>query len=331
MPDFKNEIVNAVSISLANKYEADQIDIISDAIISALADYTVTRTCTDIATYTDINGQLIKRYCACLMIDGKSEKTIDQYRRTIAKMANFLNMRLQDVGVYDLRLFFAHEKQRGISNRTLENTRANISAFYQWMTREDIIAKNPCVNVPSIKYVDKVREPFSAIEIDSLRSACKGKKERALIEVLLSTGMRVSELTGVLLSDVDFDTMSIHVRNGKGGKERTVYMSDLARKHLQAYLHERKELGGHLFYNKKHGQLNAGGVRHILNVIAERAGVDNVFPHRFRRTFATGMANRGMEVQEVSKLLGHSNLNTTMTYVYTSEEKIKASYNRFIA
>ena len=265
------------------------------------------------------------------MISGKSEKTIAQYKRTAEKLAQVTNKIYTDIGVYDIRLFLAEEKQRGVSNRTLENTRANLSAFFQWLLQEDHITKNPCMNISPIKYTDKVRLPFSTVEIDSLRFACRTAKERAIIETLLATGMRVSELTGLEVSDVNFSDMSVHVKNGKGAKERTVYIDDLARTHLQEYLKSRKNESSILFLNKDGTQIAPGGIRHILKQLGKRAGVDNVHPHRFRRTFATGMANRGMDIQEIRKLLGHSNINTTLEYVYTSDEKAHASYLRYSA
>ena len=150
-----------------------------------------------------------------------------------------------------------------------------------------------------------------------------------MIEILLSTGIRVSELTGLRVNDVNFNNLSIHVTNGKGAKERTVYMNDLAKTHLNNYLMEQNVIGSTIFMNKKKKPLNPGGVRYILNTIAKRAGVDNVHPHRFRRTFATGLADRGMDIQEIRKILGHGNINTTLEYVYTSDEKAHASYLKY--
>lgn len=173
--------------------------------------------------------------------------------------------------------------------------------------------------------------PFSTIEIDAIRTACKNKKERAIVEFLLASGVRVSELCSIRINDINFDTLSVIVREGKGAKQRKVYINDLASKHLVDYLTTRNVNGDYLFYNKKKEPLKPGGVRHLLKAIEERAGISNVHPHRFRRTFATGMSNRGMDIQEIGKLLGHSNLDTTLTYVYTSEEKIRTSYLKYTA
>ena len=329
MSDYKMQFIKQLEIELANSIEVTVIERTIDAVTRILNDYELTKIGTEIIPYNGVNEMLLNAYCGCLLIGGKSEKTIEQYRRTAIKLSEFIGKTFPEIGVYDIRLFLAAEKQRGVSNRTLENTRANLSAFFQWLNQEEHISKNPCMNIKPIKYTDKVRLPFSAVEIDALRMACKNTKERAIIELLLSTGIRVSELTGLELDDINFNDMSIHVKNGKGSKERTVYMNDLARTHLQTYLTDRKQISRELFLNKKKEGMNPGGVRHILNEIGKRAGTDNVHPHRFRRTFATGLASRGMDIQEIQKLLGHSNINTTLEYVFTSDEKAHASYLKY--
>lgn len=331
MSDYKLQFIKQVEMELAAVLGSDQFEATIDAVTRVLNDYDITRTGTEIIPYSGINEMLLNTYCGCLLIGGKSEKTIGQYRRTALKLSEFVSKTFPEMGVYDIRLFLAAEKQRGVSNRTLENTRANLSAFFQWLHQEEHIGKNPCMNIKPIKYTDKVRLPFSSVEIDALRMACKNSKERAIIELLLSSGIRVSELTGLGIDDVSFSDMSIHVKKGKGSKERTVYMNDLARTHLQTYLAERSYSSMFLFTNKKKDSLNAGGVRHILKMVGSRAGVDNVHPHRFRRTFATGLASRGMEIQEIQKLLGHTNINTTLEYVFTSDEKAHASYLKYVA
>ena len=329
MGDYKMEFMQETEIKLA--FLGDERQKAVDVIAGILKDYDLSKSETDLIVYPEVNEKLLNRYCACLAIGGKSEKTIAQYRRTAERFAQVTNKIYTDIGVYDVRLFLGEEKQRGVSNRTLENTRANLSAFYQWLLQEDHITKNPLMSVQPIKYPDKIRLPFSTIEIDSLRLACRTLKERAIIEVLLATGIRVSELTDLRVDDLDFGSLSVRVRNGKGAKGRTVYMTDLARQHVRAYLMNRDVLDNYLFLNRTGAQLAPGGVRHILKELGKRAGVDNVHPHRFRRTFATGLANRGMDIQEIRKLLGHSNINTTMEYVYTSDEKAQASYMRYSA
>ena len=331
MADYKAQLVADVTEALVGQIRQSDIETVSDEMVIALRDYEVTKRVTDLVKYDGANEMILKRYKACLVIAGRSEKTVAQYERTVKKLFIALQKNYTDMTVSDLRFFLAYEKSRGVSNRTLENTRVQISAFFSWLLEEELINKNPCRSITPIKYTKEVKLPFSTVEIDAIRSACKTKKERAIVEFLLSSGVRVSELCTIRISDVNFDTLAVVVREGKGSKQRTVYINDLTSKHLIEYLSKRNVAGDYLFYNKAKQPLNPGGVRHILKTIEERAGIANVHPHRFRRTFATGLANRGMDIQEIGKLLGHSNLNTTLTYVYTSDEKVRTSYLRYSA
>lgn len=331
MADYKTQFVSDVSEALVGKIKQSDIEIVSDEMALALRDYDLTRRNTELAVYEGVNEKILMRYKACLTIAGRSPKTVVAYERTVKKLFMALQKNYTDMTVSDLRYFLAYEKNRGVSNRTLENTRVQISAFFSWLLDEELINKNPCRSITPIRYTKEVKLPFSTVEIDAIRSVCKNKKERAIVEFLLASGVRVSELCSIRISDINFDTLAVIVREGKGSKQRTVYINELASKHLVEYLTTRNINGDYLFYNKKKEALNPGGVRFLLKEIEDRAGINNVHPHRFRRTFATGLANRGMEIQEIGKLLGHSNLNTTLTYVYTSEEKIRSSYLKYIA
>lgn len=328
--DNRLDLVNEFRESLISKVSSSVAELVTDELIKIVRDYDITKACRELVTFDDIDYRILKRYCACLTIDGKSQNTIEAYYYTVSKLFNAIQKHFTDMTVYDIRLFLAVEKERGISNRTLENNRCHLSAFFTWMLNEELINKNPCANIKPIKYVDKVRKPFSSLEIDALRGACKNNKERAIMELLLSSGIRVSELTQMNVEDINFETMTVHVKHGKGSKERITYINEIAREYLQKYLKERKVNGEALFYNKKFNRLNNGGVRHILNTVAERAEVENVHPHRFRRTFATGLATRGMKLQDIKILLGHTNINTTMEYVCLDETNTHISYRQYI-
>jgi site-specific recombinase XerD len=199
------------------------------------------------------------------------------------------------------------------------------------MVNEEIIPKNPIAQIKPIKCHQEVKKAFSDIEIDALRSACKSLKERALIEFLLSTGARVSEVAEMKVQDVNIETLSVHILHGKGDKERITYTTAVGMKHLLAYIHSRKETGATLFYSKNHEPIRTNGIRFILNNVAKRAGVSNVHPHRFRRTFATNLSKRGMAVQEIQKLMGHANINTTLVYIATDDSMVQASYKKYTA
>ena len=331
MSDCRNDIIKSVELSLLNVLDRDTTTIVSNKLLCILEEYEVTKRCTDVAVYGDTNEAVIKQYLACLNVDGLSKRTIQVYGKELVRFFDLIGKTYDEIGVYDIRYYLASGKERGLSDATLENRRSYLSSFYSWLYREEMIKKNPCDVIKPIKCANIERFPFSSVELDALRHACKNNKERAVIELLASSGIRVSELCNLDVSDLDFSGMTVRVRRGKGGKDRTTYMTDIAKLHLQRYLLGRHDERIEAFLNKNHGRMNAGGIRFILNRIGKRANVQNVHPHRFRRTFATGLAARGMPIQEIQKLLGHSDINTTLTYVNTTNEKIKASYNQYIA
>ncbi len=331
MSDYRNQLMQSIEAAMLQVSDPKERESATRKILCALNDYEVVKRCTDLAVYDDLNDRLVKRYCACLSVDGKSQKTIAGYARQIRRFADRSGLRLSDAGVYDIRYYLACEKERGLSDRSVENIRSYLSAFYQWAAAEEIIPKNPCMNLKPVKYADKERKAFSAVEMDALRHACKTPKERALIEMLISTGIRVSELTGLDVSDINMSDLSVHVRHGKGGKERITYTTDVAKLHLQKYLLARPDTLTPLFTNHSGNRIGTDGVRGILKQIGDRAGVEDVHPHRFRRTFATGLAARGMAVQDIQRLLGHTNINTTMRYICMDDTKVRASYQQYIA
>ena len=331
MSDYRLQFIQEVETALVVKYGADQSAVITDMVAKVLNGYEITERCTDLVPQDDRNERLLKRYSACLMVDGKSKKTIYQYMWTLKRLSEVIQKPFAEMGAYDIRFYFALEKERGISNRTLENHRSYISAFFQWMTNEEIIIKNPITKVNRIKCPTEIKKPFSEVEIDAIRGACVNLRDRALVEVLLSTGVRVSELTGMEIKDINQSTLSVHVIHGKGNKERMTYITAVALKHLLAYVNARPGDCQALFCNYKAEPIGVTGIQYILDEIGKRAGVEGVHPHRFRRTFATGLARRGMEIQEIQKLLGHVNINTTMKYVCVDDDRVRSSYRQYIA
>lgn len=215
-----------------------------------------------------------------------------------------------------------------IADRTLEGYRTVFSSFFGWLYKEKLIQDNPCANLGPIKHMKKVRVPYSEVELEKLKEACQTVRDKTIIYFLLSTGCRISEICGLDRDDIDFMTLECTVL-GKGNKERTVFLDDITAMMLKRYLAERKDNSPALFIGKGSERMTPGGVRFRLKTIAERAGVQNVHPHRFRRTLATNLIDRGMPIQEVASILGHDNINTTMTYVYIKKENVKNAYRKY--
>lgn len=261
-------------------------------------------------------------------VEGRSKKTLERYAYILNRFFKETGVSIENVTVFHLRNYMANEKQRGISNRTLNGMRSVFNAFFGWLWKEGLLQYNPCANLSVVKCAQKVRVPYSDIDIEKLKENCDCVRDKALISFLLCTGCRISEVCNLNRDNINFERKECKVL-GKGNKERIVYLNDVTCMLLERYLKERKDDLDALFIGKRLERLSAGGVRSKLKVIAEKAGVENVHPHRFRRTLATNLINHGMTIQEVATILGHEKIDTTMKYIYINNEDVKISYNKF--
>ena len=271
---------------------------------------------------------LLKQYAAALAVQSRSQKTIDRYVYEIERMIKAVGVPCGRVTVHHLRAYLAKEKERGIGDSTLEGNRQIFSAFFNWLQRESLIEKNPTANLGPIKCAKKKKQIYSEVDIEKLNQHCSGIRDRAIIAFLGSTGCRISEMIELNRDAVNLEKLECVV-HGKGDKERTVYMSEVAGMMVKEYLRSRKDENEALFIGRQGGRLQPGGVRCMLNKVAAAAGVEHVHPHKFRRTLATRLTRHGMPIQDVAAILGHDKLDTTMKYVVMNDEDVKIAYRRY--
>lgn len=274
------------------------------------------------------DDDLLDSFIDALKVQGRSEKTIRRYRFIIGKFQDFAKTPTRNINVYHIRGWIAAEKERGIKDSTLEGNRQVLSSYFGWLFRESLIEKNPIVNVGVIKVAKKHKRIYSETDIARLDRECETKRDRAIMHFLRATGCRISEMTQLNRDQINYEKMECIV-HGKGDKERTVYLDEVARMHLMEYMEERQDVSEALFVGCRQERLTPGGVRCMLKQLGERAGVDHVHPHKFRRTLATEMSRHGMQIQKVAAILGHEKLDTTMEYVVNNNEDTHADYRRY--
>lgn len=184
--------------------------------------------------------------------------------------------------------------------------------------------------IKKIKAEQIIKNPFSEEELETLRNNCKNIREKAILELLYSSGMRVGELVLLNKSDIDFVNNKTIIF-GKGAKEREAYFTVKARMLLQEYLKTRTDNNEALFVGSRapHGRLQISAIQKILRELGERSGV-KCHPHKFRRTCATTLLNKGMSVEEISKLLGHAKIETTMGYCKVNQNRVKDDHSRYM-
>lgn len=277
--------------------------------------------------HDDESEGLLKIYIDAKKIEGRSPLTVKRYEQILRRLRTDVGVPYSRMTVHHLRGWLMGERDRGVELSTCEGMRYILTAFFGWCWKEELIGKNPSANLAPIKAPKVIRKPFSGEEIEKLRAACRTQRERALVCTLLSTGCRVSEICALDVLDVDFRDKRITVM-GKGSKQRVVYLDDAAALHLDRYLSDRCDASPALFTGQR-GRMTDAGVRTLLGEIAQRAGVENVHPHRFRRTLATGLIDRGMAIQEVAQILGHDKIDTTMTYIYVDQAKVETAFRRY--
>ena len=331
MANAKMDLIREFQADLIGTFPDDVARYAADVLSMRLNEYDVTPACRELMVVETESQQMLRNYLATKKIEGRSDLTIKRYGEQLHKMMNAIHKPIVDIGVYDLRSYLASLSINGQCANTVAGIRSIICGFFTWLTNEGAIPKNPSAQLAVIKVPAEIKHPFTSTDIDKLRTACgKSLRDRALVEFLRSSGCRVSEVAELNRNAIDWVKLEVVV-HGKGNKYRTVYIDDVCAMHVTRYLSSRADDDMALFVGKTGARMTSHGIREAVARIGEVAGVENVHPHRFRRTLATNLAVRGMPVQDIARILGHSNIDTTMVYVSMNDANVKMSYKRYSA
>ena len=277
------------------------------------------------------NDYYLKAFLAAKKIEGCSERTIQYYRVTIAKMLSQINIPVRKISTDDIRGYLvAYQKINNCGNVTIDNIRRNISSFFSWLEEEDYILKTPMKRIHRIKTKKQVKAIISDEEIEILRDNCN-KRELAIIDLLYSTGIRVGELVNLDIDDVDFENRECIVF-GKGDKERKVYFDAKTKIHLKNYIATRTDNNPALFvsFNAPHNRLKISAIEICMRNLGRSLDLWRIHPHKFRRTRATRAIDKGMPIEQVQKILGHSQIDTTMQYAIVNQNNVKISHQKLM-
>lgn len=328
---FKNQFI----MSISDTFTAEELNIISMRLNMVAYDYEIKKKETSVVVYNSEMPTLVKTYLVCKKIEGLSEQTLYNYGNFLRIFFMELQKSPEQVTTNDIRVFlYRYQESKKISNRTLDKYREYICRFYQWAYDEEYLDKNPVRSIKPIKYEVKPRQALSQIELEYIRRACRTLREKAIIEVLYSTGCRVSELAHLKKSDIDWNEKSVHLL-GKGNKHRTSFLNAKAEVAIKEYLNSRTDEGDSLFVSEKkpHRPIKKDALEKIVRNISMRTDgcvEKKVTPHILRHTTATTAMRNGMPVEDISKLLGHSRIDTTMIYAKTSIANVQAGHKKYI-
>lgn len=278
------------------------------------------------------NEEFLKMFLDAKKIEGCSDRTINYYRVTIEHLLCNIDTAVRKVTTEEIREYLAdYQKRNNCTNVTIDNVRRNISSFFSWLEEEDYILKSPMKRIHKIKTKVVVKNVISDEGIEKLRDNCRELRDLAIIDLLYSTGIRVGELVNLNIDDIDLDGRECVVY-GKGDKERRVYFDAKAKVHLKNYIESRSDNNEALFVtlDSPHERLKISGVEIRLRQLGRRLNIDRVHPHKFRRTMATRAIDKGMPIEQVQKILGHSQIDTTMQYAMVNQINVKTSHQKYM-
>lgn len=327
--NLKENVVNMMAISLdANDdFTSSQVRTVINLLNGIMMDYECVPKKELPSAELINNDKIIKHFIASKRLSGCTKNTLKTYYYHINRFVDFININISDISTDSIRYYMAKiNKSESYSN----HIRLVLNTFLSFCEIEGYLDKNPCKKIEKIKVRRKMEKPYSDTEAEMLRKSCKSSREKALVDFLFSTGARREEVTKIKISDVDFSERSVLI-HGKGNKDRLVYFSARCELSLKEYLKEKNRSDVYLFSSikKPYDKINNNGLANIIKNIGKRANVDNVHLHRFRHWFGTYMANRGVPIQDLKEMMGHSKIETTNNYyVYVNNERIKIEHRQ---
>lgn len=281
----------------------------------------------------DENKNMIDSFISSKQVEGCSERTIKYYKEIIEKFVNNFDKSIKQISTNKIRNYLSNYKDNSsCGSTTIDNIGRVLSSFFSWLEDEDYIIKSPVRRIHKIKTAVVVKEVLTDENLERLRDECENIRDLSLIELLISTGMRVGELVNLNINSLNFEDRSCIVL-GKGNKEREVYFDAKTKLHLKEYISKRNDSNDALFVSMRepHQRLSISGIELIIRTLGINSNINKVHPHKFRRTLATMAIDKGMPVEQVQKLLGHVKIETTMHYALVNQSNVKISHRRYIA
>ena len=281
----------------------------------------------------DENKNMIDSFISSKQVEGCSERTIKYYKEIIEKFVNSFDKSIKQISTNEIRNYLSNYKDNSSCGfTTIDNIRRVLSSFFSWLEDEDYIIKSPVRRIHKIKTAVVVKEVLTDENLERLRDECENIRDLSLIELLISTGMRVGELVNLNINSLNFEDRSCIVL-GTGNKEREVYFDAKTKLHLKEYISKRNDSNDALFVSMRepHQRLSISGIELIIRTLGINSNINKVHPHKFRRTLATMAIDKGMPVEQVQKLLGHVKIETTMNYALVNQSNVKISHRRYIA
>ena len=267
-------------------------------------------------------------------LEGKSKKTLERYQSELMMFSRYYLKPTAQIDVNDIRRYFALiRNERHYESITINGKLSILRSFFGTLYKEEIVPKDPTVRLKNMKVdVKNLREYLSIEELEKVRNACLTIRDKAMIEFLYSTAVRVSEAVTTNIADINWNIRTLGV-NGKGNKYRDVFFSVKCKLYLEEYINSRTDNNDSLFVAERrpHNPLTKSGFEKAVSKIGVRSGINrSVYPHIFRHSFATHALQQGMDITQIQQILGHEQINTTQIYAKNNSRQLQAAYDRLM-
>lgn len=331
----KQELIRSIEQSMLRYLDNAQLDMLDKTLNRCFEEVSITKKDEKSSglIFEHTNEQFVDLFISAKTIEGCSLKTMNLYRQELNKCIIDSKLNATQMTTIYLRDYLSKYYENGkCSKSTIDSKRRMISSFFAWMEDEEYIIKNPMRRIHKIKTDKIIKETYTDENMEVLRDNASNIRDLAIIDLLYSTGMRVGELVKLNINDIDFENRECIVF-GKGNKQRKAYFDAKAKIHLEEYLNSRNDDNEALFVtlDVPHSRMHICGVELRLRKLGKKAGLNKVHPHKFRRTLATKAIDKGMPIEQVQRLLGHSQIDTTMRYATINQNNVKISHSKYIA
>ncbi|MFX0094336.1 MAG: site-specific tyrosine recombinase/integron integrase [Candidatus Hodarchaeota archaeon] len=281
------------------------------------------------------NDELIEAFLIFLEVEKNySTNTCSQYRYDLRLFFKFIEKEADNVATLDLRRFLIHlKKDRNYAPTSIHRKICSLRSFYKFLEKEGYISKDPTSTIASPKVPKSLPKFLTIEEVDRLLAMVSNVRDRAIIELLYSTGMRVSELCTITLDDIDLEKKLIKVQQAKGSKQRYVLFGGRAELSLRDYLYERKLKAAPeekaVFLNRFGTRMHPITVQRIVAKYRKQAELpETTTPHMLRHTFASHLIQNGTDIRFIQELLGHNSLSTTQIYTHIETKHLRKAYDQ---
>lgn len=322
----KAQIINNVIVSMTYYLNADVLEMLERVLSKNLVDVVVERINTlPIEMKDSIDSQ--NGYIMQLFIYKKkklAKGTMYGYISSIKRLVTLVYKPLTDMEESDIFYYLDWYENKNVSTtgkknqpKTINNERRFLSAFFTWMRKERLIGANPVEAIEPLKVTKKPIDYFTPEEMAKLKDGCESLRERAVIEVLRSTGARVGEVVAITIDLINWDTGDVMILGEKGGRYRTLYLDPDAIHHFRKYLNSRTDNNPAIFVSsrKPYQALSTCAVRGIVKAVAMRAGIKSrAYPHKMRKTLGMELKNKGVDIGTIQEIMGHADSKVTSLY-----------------